>query len=371
MKFSAFLQRLCFIFLLFGLFCFDLSIAEDDIEDLGDARILFDEAIELKTEGNIPDALATFEKAIRKNRGVLSLDDQGLVALLYESYKKQLEEKPDDIKVLEGMAFIRAVCFGEMGEAIKLYEKVLELATDNDVKWKTKALLERLAAIRDMSVQIREEQTSNLREERLKSWAELEKQDRLAQQAIDSRQRADTIADLYRSKDELDTRIPQLEDEVKELKDEFERARRLWFTLNDDLYDRRRRRLEREVADKEQELQKAKSTYSKAVSEIEKIEKADDAISNIDKTPVKPGADDDVASDSEVTEPQRPPEENNNPEDLGIDVDDNPMDREADEQPLPPVENPDFPDGDSDPNADAPVVPPDEADQADQPEATP
>lgn len=264
--------------LIFALFLLLASVScstlhgQNYTDSMSDAKILYDEAIEQKAAGNIEVAVEAFEKAVRKDRSILANDDHGLIEELRKKFESGLKENPDDLKMHEGMGFVLAVCYADLAGAISHYERVLELSADESVKERTGRLIDRLRVMHDMSVQGKQDISSQVREERLRAWAQMEKQDSAARAAEDSQRLADRLSDLYRSRDELEVRIPQLEEQLQELHEEHDRARRLWFSLNDELYDRRRRRLKKQVSEKEEELGKLKSTFDAAVKEVEKLE---------------------------------------------------------------------------------------------------
>ncbi|HEY9071242.1 MAG TPA: hypothetical protein VIV61_13375 [Candidatus Ozemobacteraceae bacterium] len=248
-----------------------ICFAQD--ESLEDAKLLYKQAVDLKATGKADEAIATYEKAIRMNRGILSEDDKGLIGLLRSKYEKKLESSPDDLDALEGMGFVQAVCYADMAKAIACYEKVLALAKEERVKTKTANLLERLKAMQEATQRQSDEITAQMREERLKGWSEMEKQERLAAQHEESQDRATRYAQATQRREQLDTRIPQLEEEIKNLEEEYNKANRLWYTLKDSRYDRRRDRFEKDLEEKRRELTKAKSDFERVTADIEKMEK--------------------------------------------------------------------------------------------------
>jgi len=250
----------------------DICHAQQD-ESLEDAKLLYKQAIELKSSGKSDEALVTYEKAVRMNRGVLSEDDNGLIGLLRTKYEAKLKSTPNDLEALDGMGFISAVCYADLAKAIKCYEKVLELATDEKVKTKTTILVDRLKAMQEASQRSSDEMASQMREERLKGWSEMEKQEKLAAQNEDSQNRATKIAQLSQQREQLDTRIPQLEEEIKNLEEEYNKANRLWYTLKDSRYDRRRDRFEKDLEQKRRDLSKAREEFDNVTSELAKMDK--------------------------------------------------------------------------------------------------
>ncbi len=251
--------------------------AQSDDESLQDARLLFQSALDLKKKGKVEEAAKAYEQAIRKNRAILGDDDQGLVGDLKKFYDTGLAKNPHDLKCLEGMGFLHAVCFSDYAKALEYYEKVIELAPDDKIKERTRFLVDRLRVLGESTSKVQEEMASTMRDERLKEWAEMEKQDALAQQTAQQQQEASIMANLTRTKEELETRIPQMEDELKALEEELKKANRLWYTLRDDRYDRKRDRLEKEIERKKREIENAKEKLADATKKIDAYDAAQEA----------------------------------------------------------------------------------------------
>ncbi|MBF0544983.1 MAG: hypothetical protein HQM08_11140 [Candidatus Riflebacteria bacterium] len=258
------------------IFCFFIGPFAHSQEDGGtiqDAKVLFDEAIKLKQKGQAEKAIKTFEKAIRTNRGILAEDDSGLIADLRDYYGKKLEKNSKDVEVLEAMGFISAVCDSDLKKSIEFYSQVESLTKDDGEKEKISHMLDRLRAQYEATRQITDEHTSKAREERLKSWSEMEKQDALAAQGEAKGQMHEKLSDLYRKKDDLTARIPQLEDDLKELEKESERDHRMYYTTNDRRYRRKEFRSDDELNAKKAELENAKKEVEKSEKEIEELTK--------------------------------------------------------------------------------------------------
>jgi len=237
-----------------------------------EAQILYEEAINFKQQNNNEKAIETYEKALRADRAVLALNDDGLVEMLRDSVKTRLEKEPNNVKLWETMGFIQAVCYSDNIGAIESYEKVVSLVTDENVKERTRTLIDRLKETEQLLASYKTEVTSQLRDERLKSWSELEKSEKFAEDQAEKEQRASRLEQAYKDREELQNVVPQLEEELKELQDAYDKANRLWFALNDELYERRRRRLKDQVAEKEQEVASAKSRLQRAESESASLE---------------------------------------------------------------------------------------------------
>ncbi|RCK78321.1 MAG: hypothetical protein OZSIB_1563 [Candidatus Ozemobacter sibiricus] len=272
--------RLVLLFLaccLLGLGVPSPSHAVSEDESLQDARLLFQSALDLKKKGKLEEAAKTYEQAIRKNRAILGEDDQGLVLELKKFYEAGLAKDPNDLKCLEGMGFLHAVCFSDFASALKYYEKVIELAPDEKIKERTRFLVDRLRVMGESAAKVQEDMATSMRDERLKEWAEMEKQEALAQQTAKQQLEAATMANLTRTKEELETRIPQLEDELKALEEELKKANRLWYTLKDDRYDRKRDRLEKDIESKKREIDDAKEKLADATKQLDAYDAAQDA----------------------------------------------------------------------------------------------
>lgn len=271
------LVLLCLAWCLLGLGVPSPSRAVSEDESLQDARLLFQSALDLKKKGKLEEAAKTYEQAIRKNRAILGEDDQGLVLELKKFYEAGLAKDPNDLKCLEGMGFLHAVCFSDFVNALKYYEKVIELAPDEKIKERTRFLVERLRVMGESAAKVQEDMAASMRDERLKEWAEMEKQEALAQQTAKQQLEAATMANLSRTKEELEARIPQLEDELKALEEELKKANRLWYTLKDDRYDRKRDRLEKDIERKKREIDDAKEKLADATKQLDAYDAAQDA----------------------------------------------------------------------------------------------
>lgn len=278
-RFSATYSHLLSVALLLMLGAVFPALAQDETS-LREANMLYQDAIELQVLGKSTQAAIEFEKAVRRDRRILAEDDHGMLETLKKHYEGLLEKRPNDVKALEGMAFLKAVCLADIPGAIVHYEKILKLTSDPNVKSKTEYLVNRLRAMAEMTASAQQENAEQMREERLKNWAEMEKQEQLAELTDKAQAKASKIASLYRDKGELEARIPQLEDELKSLEEELAKAKRLWYSLKDNMYDRRRRRLEDDVASKKQELSTAKG----------KVEKTQEAIDDLERTGASGGA---------------------------------------------------------------------------------
>ncbi|HNX78120.1 MAG TPA: hypothetical protein PKM56_20785, partial [Candidatus Rifleibacterium sp.] len=205
-----------------------------------DAQILYDEAVELKKKGNIAAAIESYGKAMRLDRTILAIDDFGLIEALKKDCEEKLLKTPDDVKLLETLGFVFAVCYSDHKSAISCYEKVFALVTDEAVKERTANLIERLRETDLAQAGYQQEISAQLRDERLKSWSEMERVEKFGEDSAASQQKSAALADAYKQKDSLANKVPQLESELKDLQEEYDKANRLWFSLKDELYERRR-----------------------------------------------------------------------------------------------------------------------------------
>ncbi|MFZ5949808.1 MAG: hypothetical protein ACOYXC_03830, partial [Candidatus Rifleibacteriota bacterium] len=245
--------------------------AEAEINE--EANILYQEALALKKQGNVEKAVDAYHRAMRKDRGILAFDDEGLIEALKKDCEQKLEKDPNDVKTIETLAFVNAVCYSDYQAAIKNYEKVVELVTDQAVKEKTVALIERLKATAEAQQQYQTEVAQEIREERLKSWSEMERIERYGEEAAEAQEKARALAEKYKEKDSLKNRVPQLEQELSDMREDLEKAKRMWYSLKDDLYDRRRRRLEDEIEVKEKELSEAREELEGVEEETAQLER--------------------------------------------------------------------------------------------------
>ena len=222
--------------------------AEANPESLKEeAEILFEDAIALKKQGKIADAIEIYAKAIRKSRSILAFDDEGLIAALQKDRENKLAQDPKNVELLETLGFIAAVCFSDSENALKYYQQVYDLVEDDKVKEKTSMLMERIKATAEVQSSVQSEYASQLREERLKAWSEMEKVEKFGATEAQNQANAEKLSEMYKNKDSLKNRVPQIEKELQELQDERDKANRMWHTLKDDLYQRRRRRLDDDI----------------------------------------------------------------------------------------------------------------------------
>jgi vacuolar-type H+-ATPase subunit I/STV1 len=265
------MKKFATIFAVLYLFCFFTSVSyAQNIKE--EAQSSYNSAIQLKAKGDGVGAVKAFEKALRLDRTVLALDDDGLVDMLKEYVEKELERAPKEVKLLETMGFIQAVCFSDNAAAIGYYEQVIELVDDKNVKEKTRNLIDRLKATEEMLASYRGEVTAQLRDERLRAWSEMEKNEKFAEEQYEKDQRASNLQQAFSDREELQNIVPQLEDELAELQEAYDKANRLWFSLKDELYERRRRRLKDDISAKEAELSKAKSQLNSAERLVSSLE---------------------------------------------------------------------------------------------------
>jgi tetratricopeptide (TPR) repeat protein len=306
--------------------------AEIDVEE--EANILFDEAILLKKQGNIKEAVAAYHQAMRKDRSILAYDDNGLIEDLKNEYEDRIKDDPENVKNIETLAFVYAVCYSDYSSAIKYYEKVVELVDDEKVKENTQNLIERLRLTAEIQQEYQAEVAAQMREERLQTWSEMEKNQRLGEEQAEVRDKSARLTEMYKQKDSLSNRVPQLEKELKELNEEYDKANRLWFATNKDLYYRRRRRLKDDIAAKEQEVEAARQQLEEVESTTASLEREVQVVQQQnEESPIRtydsyqPPA---TEGDSEAT----PPSAN----DYG-----DPDDADDEQESLPVVDNPDFP----------------------------
>jgi len=240
-----------------------------------EAQNLYEDALSLLKKGKKSEAIASYIKALRKDRTILALDDNGLIQASYEDSVAKLKESPDDVKLLEMCGFLASVGFSDNKTAITYYKKIVDLVEDEAVKERTQNLIIRLNATMEAQQAYDDSVSTSLRDERIRSWAEMEKVDNFAEEQSKAANRAEKLNDAYSTRESLQNKIPQMEEELKELQDSYDKADRLWYTLKDELYERRRRRLKNDLAAKKEEIEKAKKelrSVEKKVSNLEKEE---------------------------------------------------------------------------------------------------
>lgn len=234
--------------------------------------LLYEEAIEFHDEGDIQAAIDAYSKAIRLNRSVLAYNDYGLIEKMKNDVKQKLEQTPDDPKLLEEMAFIYAVCYSENKKAIKYYSKVLDHVDDEKVISRVNNLIVRLEATVEVVTDYKDRISEQRRQERLASWEEMDRLEKLAQEREESQRLHSRLAELNRQKESKEAIIPQLEQEIESLTEERASAHRLWLTQDEPRHRRRRNRLDDEIEEKQSRLTEARSAVERHKSEIDSLE---------------------------------------------------------------------------------------------------
>ncbi len=240
-----------------------------------EAQMLYEDAISQNKKGKKSEAIASYIQALRKDRTVLALDDEGLIEASYKDCTAKLEKSPDDVKLLETCGFLASVGFSDNITAITYYDKIVELVDDESVKDRTRNLIERLKATAEAQQTFESAVAASLRDERIRSWSEMEKNDAAMQERAEANERASKLNEAYTNREDLQNRIPQLEQELQEIQEDYDKADRLWYSLKDELYERRRRRLKRDLAAKKEELAKAKNELKEIEADVKSIEKED------------------------------------------------------------------------------------------------
>lgn len=241
-----------------------------------EAQSLYEKALDFQKKGKMRDAISSYVQALRKDRTVLAFDDNGLIDAAYADSVNKLKESPDDVKLLELCGFLSSVGFSDNATAITYYEKIVELVEDEGVKARTQNLIERLRATSDAQQAYDKAVASSLRDERIKTWSEMEKIDSFNEEKAKASDVAGRLKDAYSNRESLENKIPQLEEELKELQESYDKTDRLWYTLKDELYERRRRRLKNDLAAKKEELAAAKKELKAAEKEVANLEKLDE-----------------------------------------------------------------------------------------------
>ena len=253
----------------------NVAFGQEETTISDEAQMLYEDAIDLNKKGKKSEAITSYIQALRKDRTVLALDDDGLIEASYKDCLAKLEKSPEDIKLLETCGFLASVGFSDNITAITYYEKIVELVEDENVKDRTRNLIERLKATAEAQQTYDSAVAASLRDERIRSWSEMEKNDAAMQERADANERASKLNEAYSSREELQNRIPQLEQELQEIQEDYDKADRLWYSLKDELYERRRRRLKRDIAAKKEELTKARNELKEIEADVKTIEKED------------------------------------------------------------------------------------------------
>lgn len=275
-KFSAGFKLVCSVICALTLASGLFAASQADKES---AEILYEEALELKKSGKLSNAVSSYYKAMRLDRSVLALDDCGLIEELKKDCETKLKNNPDDEKTLETMGFLQVVCYSDFDKSVEYYQRLLAVVKEENVKERVSLLIERLKEMSKVQNEYSADVSAKMRDERLKSWSEIEKLDRLGKESEKAAQRADELNEVSSLKEDLENRVPQLKQELDEMQEEYDRTDRLYYTHESgelhDMYERRRRRLKNELAAKTSELADAEQALKTAE---EKCNALNDAI---------------------------------------------------------------------------------------------
>ena len=110
----------------------------DDVDP--HAKTLFDKAVKEYKEGNMEAARTHAGAAWRKDRAILSLDDQGMVDAFEKRARGKIAKSPDDATNYYRLAKLQAIR-GMPEEAATLLKKVAELAEGTALGRKATTLL--------------------------------------------------------------------------------------------------------------------------------------------------------------------------------------------------------------------------------------
>lgn len=254
-----------------------------------EAKKLFQEALTSKAAGNAEKAAITFHDAVARDRSILSENDNGLIENLRSYYAKKLATNADDPEAIEGMGFVAANCDGDFPSALNHYSKALSLANDEVTKARISKIVDGLkvqvgavpAATTPASTGTGASPASgtgatNPDIEEAKSEAEAAKAEAEAKREAD-------IANLTRSKEDLEAKVPRLESEIKELEEENERNHRMYLSTGDRRYKRKEDAGEAGIEAKKKEMDRARN-------EMDVIEKKIDRLTS--REPEKPKPED-------------------------------------------------------------------------------
>ena len=109
------------------------------------AKTLFEKAISEFKEGNLEGSFSHAMSAWRKDRAILSLNDQGIMRGFEKYLKGKITQSPEDATDYYRLAKLQAVR-GLPQKAKFLLEKVCELAPDTDLARKAQVLIRALEA---------------------------------------------------------------------------------------------------------------------------------------------------------------------------------------------------------------------------------
>jgi len=198
-----------------------LLLADDPFAVDAQAKILFEKAVAEFKAGHLEAAGSHARLAWKKDRGVMGLDDSGMIDGFDKHLRNKIKKSPDDVTAYYKLAKLQAVR-GLPKEAVTLFQKVIELSPGTPLAKKaqtfTKGLGSNLAE-QDYLDADREEFIKESREEATIENIKLSNEELAEENArLKKEELANSNASRQLEADAKDKRIAELEKENKENK---------------------------------------------------------------------------------------------------------------------------------------------------------
>lgn len=257
----------------------------------------FKEALEFQKSGKSDDAARSYEKAIRMDPSVLSENSQGLGKTLHDYYQKRVNDHPSDPEALEGMGFIFGSCDADFAKAAEYYGKAMEKTSDEAGRKRLSALIDSCKAQLGSAPA-----PSSSGRSPTPSPSEGSPEENASESADPeaAAKKEKRISEFNTKKEGNESRISQLEEEIKGLEEENKKSHRLYSTTNDRRYKRQEDERERTMSSKQREIDKLRNENQRIDSAIDQVSQGD-----LDATVEEAGTEEPEA----VYEPEPEPED--------------------------------------------------------------
>lgn len=233
-----------------------------------EAARLLQAALNFQKNGRLDEAAMSYEQAIRVDATVLRANDQGLIPLLHDRYRKLVAERPEDPRALEGMAFVLVTCNEDFAGGLEFYSKALARSTDGAERGRLTGQIEICKARLGVATPPASATEPASDGRPADPVASLTNPGLVAQ-------KEKRMAELTKAKEDSESRITELEGQIEALREEIKKNRRLYNSSNDRRYKRKEDAAEKAIEVKERQIGKHRDKLAKIESTIDRVSQGD------------------------------------------------------------------------------------------------
>ncbi|NLI77409.1 MAG: hypothetical protein GX442_13335 [Candidatus Riflebacteria bacterium] len=233
-----------------------------------EAARLLQAALNFQKNGRLDEAAMSYEQAIRVDATVLRANDQGLIPLLHERYRKLVAERPEDPRVLEGMGFVLVTCNEDYAGGLEFYSKALARSTDTAERGRLTGQIEICKArlgVATPPASATEPASDGRPADPVAS---------LTNPGLEA-QKEKKMAELTKAKESSESRIAELEGQIEALREEIKKNRRLYNSSNDRRYKRKEDASGKAIEVKERQIDKYRDKLGKIEATIDRVSHGD------------------------------------------------------------------------------------------------